>query len=44
MIWIFCFVGFCSLYNKGIGRIKIAKSVRTLKAAIIVAPISVLMQ
>ena len=36
--------GFCSLYNKGIGMIKMAKSDITLKEAPMVTPRSVLMQ
>ena len=44
MICSFCFIGFCNLYNKGMGMIKMAKSVNTLKAAMMVAPTSVLMQ
>ena len=44
MICSFCFNGFCNLYNKGMGMIKIAKSVTTLKAAMMVAPTAVLMQ
>ena len=44
MICNFCFKGFFNLYNKGMGMIKMAKSVSTLKAAMMVAPTSVLMQ
>lgn len=44
MICNFSFKGFCNLYNKGIGMINMAKSVKTLKAAMMVAPMAVLMQ
>ena len=36
--------GFCSLYNKGIGMIRMAKSDTTLNEAMMVTPRSVLMQ
>ena len=44
MICNFCFRGFCNLYNKGMGMIKMAKSVTTLKPAMMVAPTATLMQ
>ena len=44
MICNFSFKGFCNLYNKGMGMIKMAKSVSTLKAATMVAPTATLMQ
>ena len=44
MICNFCFKGFCNLYNKGMGMIRMRKSVSTLKAATMVAPTDTLMQ